>query len=100
MSAVLTPAPVAVWDPNARDGVFWRHMNEASEWARQHLPCAADTYLAEFYLIDAPFAVVHTVKRNENGRAYTDPATGEIAVNEPVTVMLSELPPEHLRGKP
>ena len=97
MSTETLPAPVAVWDCNDPCGAFRSHLAEAIAWAKAHLPDAGSTYLAEFYLIDAPFAVVHTVKRNEDGRAYDDPATGEIAVNEPMTVMLTGLPPEHLR---
>ena len=96
VSTGTLPAPVAVWDCNDPGGTWRRHMAEASEWAKEHLPRAADTFLAAFYLIDAPFAVVHRVRRNENGRAYTDPATGEIATEPPATVMLDELPPAHL----
>jgi hypothetical protein len=97
VEAELTIAPLAVWDPNLRGGVCWRYIDEVSKWAIEHLDAAGDIILAEFYLIDAPFAIVHRLRRNENGRAYTDPETGELAKEPPATVMLDELPPEHLR---
>jgi len=97
MSTETLPAPVAVWDPSLKGGVCWRHIDETSKWAVEHLPHAGDILLAEFYLIDAPFAIVHRVRRNEDGRVHNDPATGELAMEPPATVMLSELPPEHLR---
>ena len=96
MSTDTLPAPVAVWDPNNRHGGFRRHIREASAWAVEHFPDANSTVLAEFYLIDAPFAVVHMARRNENGRLYNDPGTGQLAMQEPLTVMLSELPPARL----
>ena len=88
-------APLFTWDPNLRDGAFWRHRDEASKWAIEHLPDAGATLLAEFYLIDAPFAVVHMVKRDENGRKCSDPEAAPI-MQDPVTVTLDELPPERL----
>ena len=91
------PAPVAVWDPNDARGVFRHHLDEASQWAQDHFPDRArNVVFAAFYLIDAPFAVVHMVKRNEDGRIYTDPETGDLAMEPPATVMLDGLPPERL----
>lgn len=97
MSTETLPAPVAVWDPNDFCGVFYCNYAEASAWAIEHPPDANNTLLAEFYLIDAPFAIVHTAKLDEAGRHYCDLATRQLAVNDPATVILSELPPEHLR---
>lgn len=91
------PAPIAVWDCNDRKGPWWRHMEEASAWAAAHLPRANGTVYAEFYLIDTPFAVVRRAATNADGRKYADPATGTLAMEPPATVMLTALPPEHLR---
>jgi len=93
--SAVAAAPLAVWDVN---GGFhkWEHYREAYEWAQGHWPGADDTYRVEFYLVDAPFARVFRYLDNADGCCYLDPATGEPAMEE-VTVMLSELLPEHLR---
>ena len=60
-----------------------------------------DRYRIEFYLLDAPFAVVHKYALDDNeGFKYLDLATGEAAVEPPVLVPLAELPPAHLCGEP
>jgi hypothetical protein len=97
MSAI-TAAPLGVWDPS--EGVFDRHRDECSRWAIEHLPDRARSVVrAEFYLIDVPFAVVHQVKRNDEGRISCDPEADGPVLLPPVTVMLSELPPDHLLGR-
>jgi hypothetical protein len=89
--------PLAVWD--VREQAWYRIMGEAICWAMAHIDDAVSTYRVEFFLVDAPFAVVWRYKRNEQGRCFTDPATGEIACAEPVVQMLDELPPARLLGR-
>ena len=89
--------PLAVWDSREPGGCFWRHHPEASQWASTHLPHQATSiYRAEFHLMDTPFAIVHAYARNDQGRAIFDPATNGLVHAPPATVILSELPPEHL----
>jgi hypothetical protein len=92
------PTPLGVWDVNdGEDSAYWAHWREISRWAVAHFPNrASDVYRAEFYLIDTPFAVLFRYAEDDHGRHYTDPATGEVARTEPVTMTLSELPPGHL----
>lgn len=96
----MSAAPLAVWD--TRDGPgspYWQHFSETSKWATEHFPDGAiDVYRAEFYLIDAPFAVLFCYAEDEFSRRFVDPGTREIAVREPVTMPLDELPPPHLLG--
>lgn len=94
------PAPLAVWDAgdplNCQPDVpRWL---ESAEWAGEHIPRADATYRIDFYLIDAPFAVVHRYKLSETGRKYC--VSGEPAREEPVIVPLAELPPARLLGSP
>ena len=71
----------------------------AITWAGEHIPRRNDTYRVEFYLLDAPFAVVYRYERDEDGYKHNGP-DGEIATEPPVVVPLTELPPEHLLEKP
>jgi hypothetical protein len=89
--------PITVWDPNDRRNVYCRHRREAAAWARKNLPRSGDTVLAEFYLIDAPFAVLRRIRRDEDGKIGVARDTGGITLEPPATVMLGELPPVHLR---
>jgi len=76
----------------------WR---ERITWAQEHLPDAAETYRAEFFLIDVPFAMLYRYKLNDAGRRFLDPDTGQAAVLPPVRHLLTELPPaELLDGAP
>ena len=91
--------PLAVWDagPGWVDGL----VDERIAWARQHILRVNDTYRVEFYLIDAPFAVVHRFKLDANGRKYalgeySFISDGEPAREEPVVVPLGGLPPARL----
>ena len=97
----VAAAPLATWDVRGpRGGAFcrWEHWLEAVAWNVGHLPDQGnDTYRLEFYLVDAPFAKAYRYAVNDQGRRYMDPATDEPAVEEPVIVLLSELPPPHLR---
>jgi hypothetical protein len=90
--------PLAVWDTREHGftsrGMRW--FREAVEWAQGHIAEADRTYRAEFYLIDAPFVVLYRYAENDQGRTFTDPATGEVATDEAVTQALDELPPRHL----
>lgn len=84
--------PVGVWDASSRRWVD-EHWRERVAWAQQHIPDVDATYRVEFYLIDSPFAVVHRYGRNPGNHKHRDPATGEIARDEPVILPLAELPP-------
>lgn len=96
MTAVIPEGlePLGVWDTRTVDNAWWYHWKTAVTWANRHIPRAGDTYRAEFYLIDAPFAVICRFKRDENGFKYQQ--DGEIATEPPVIVPLTELPPAHL----
>jgi hypothetical protein len=93
-----TGTPLGVWDTRDRDSIWYRHWRETVPWAAEHIRDVNNTYRAEFYLIDAPFAVLYRYRENGEGRRYIDPATGEPAVEEPVTQMLDSLPPLRLLG--
>jgi hypothetical protein len=84
--------PLAVWD-STEPGWCDEHWRERTEWAVLHLD-AEFTYRAEFYLIDAPFAVVHKFARNGDGRKWA--ANGEAMTEPPAILPLTELPPAHL----
>ena len=89
------PAPIAAWDPNDPCNVYRSHLEEAAAWARENLPRSSDTVLVEFYLIDAPFAVVQRIRRDGDGKICVDRETGTV-LEPPATVMLADLPPAHL----
>lgn len=59
--------PLAIWDTRDPGGLYWTRWREAGEWAQQHIADAFSTYRAEFYLVDAPFAVLYRYKRNDAG---------------------------------
>lgn len=93
------PEPIAVWDTRDLAG-RWRqppYPREHVKWAVANIPRADDTYRVEFYLIDAPCAVLYRYARNENGKVVHD---SEAATEPPVMVMLPSLPPRHLLGLP
>jgi hypothetical protein len=112
VSTVVIPEglePLAVWDVRERLGP-WRRCTavgeethrsiDAAQWLIRNTSPARDIYRVEFYLLDAPFAVVHRYKRNTAGFKYQDPEAGSIAVEPPVIVPLAELPPAHLLRTP
>jgi hypothetical protein len=88
-------APLAVWHADRYWG-RWKHMPEASQWARDHGWPVNDLYRIEFWLIDVPFARLFAFARNDKGKIY-DSETHSPAVCAPVNVILDALPPEHLR---
>jgi hypothetical protein len=55
--------PLAVWD-STEPGWCDEHWRERTEWAVLHLD-AEFTYRAEFYLLDAPFAVFSPLRSEE-----------------------------------
>jgi hypothetical protein len=87
--------PLAVWDTRTATWFTWA-FSERTHWATEHLQRARDTYRAEFYLMDAPFAVLYRYARNSDGKLYEDPDTGHLVSETPVTQMLDELPPKRL----
>lgn len=91
--------PLGVWDCN--DAPAWGMIIlEASEWATAHIKRARDTYRAEFYLYDEPFAVVYRYAVTDEGRKLAvDPVTLEIAREAPVVQVLGGLPPDHLMSR-
>jgi hypothetical protein len=90
-------APLIVWDANDRSYFRSPLREEAFAWTVEHCGADEDTRRIEFFLMDAPFARVHRYALDAAGRRYLDPATDEIAEQPPVTVILNELPPAHLR---
>lgn len=97
--------PLGVWDTTDPDGL-WHcggtldMLHEAVTWAKAHIRRADDTYRVEFYLLDAPFGIVHRHARNADGHIFEDPGTGDVAHEDPVVQMLTDLPPAHLLGTP
>lgn len=94
------PDPVSVWDVNAADW-FDGRWHDRCAWAQDHFPDAADAvWRAEFYVIDAPFAVLYRWRRaagwKEYKVTYLDPQTRRIAQQPPLTLVLSDLPPAAL----
>jgi hypothetical protein len=87
--------PLETWD--AGTNFYTPGWQERVDWAREHLGDAGRLYRAEFYLIDAPFAVLYRYAENEDGRKFMDPATKAPAVEEPIVLMLAGLPPERIR---
>lgn len=88
-------APLGVWDSS--DWAHWPHLREVCAWAQEHFPGRGRrVYRAAFYLLDTPFVVLHSFAENDEGHVYEDPATGRLALAGPVTMLLSELPPDHL----
>lgn len=103
--------PLAVWDVRGKwsdPGAIgpWLCMTppgepfydsfHAASWVVGNIDRACDVFRIEFYMLDAPFAVVHRYKRNEDGFKYQDAATGKAAAEPPVIVPLGSLPPAHL----
>jgi hypothetical protein len=90
--------PLAVWD--ARCGYHPLKGAAIAWWIKLNLAWdAADVCRVEFYVLDAPFAVVTRHKRNPDGFKFTNPRTSEIT-GAPVIVPLAELPPAHLLRTP
>ena len=96
--------PVAVWDGPERAHLTFTdgELDQVAWWLQKHLTeHARDAYRIDFHRIDigdrtAHIAIVHRYARNADGYKHNDPATGKIAIEEPVIVPLDELPPEHL----
>jgi hypothetical protein len=94
--------PLAVWD--ARDEAFWDGHDAllracgAIAWAKDRIPARNDACRIEFYLLDAPFAVVTHFARDADGFKYAQ--DGQAVTEPPVVVPLDELPPAHLLGAP
>jgi hypothetical protein len=93
-----TGTPLGIWDVRDRDNIWHQHVREGIGWAAQHIREPDRTYRAEFYLIDAPFAVLYRYRENGEGCCYLDPVTGDVAVEEPVMQALDTLPPQRLLG--
>lgn len=90
---------VGYWDCNDPD---WTEdavrMLERCNWCVTVLGKATRTYRIEFFVVDAPFAVVFRYSQDPcTGKMYRDAATGEIAKDEPVICLLDSLPPEYCR---
>lgn len=100
VTAVLVPAglePLGVWDATTAE---WARgpWYERAEWADGHLGDANFVYRAEFYLLDAPFAIVRRYAADGDGHKWA--ADGEVVTEPPVVVPLGELPPAHLLRQP
>lgn len=98
-SAAAVVSPLATWDASDPSWMD-EHWRERTDWAAAHFPDVNRTVRAEFYLVDVPFAVLHRFAKNEDGQLFLDPATGNPAWDDPVRLMLAELPPGHLMRRP
>lgn len=101
IAAAISAEPLAVWDASEEEGLFWQGWPATHVWAADHLgqEVANRTIRADFHFVDAPFAVLHQVVTDEDGRKLVDPVTGGPMLAEPVVQMLDELPPAHLLGR-
>lgn len=101
--ADIKAEPLAVWDVRDEGSLFWQHWGETHAWARDHYrDRGMRTYRTEFYLLDAPFAVMYRYAADESGqgrRVRYNTETGGPDLEEPVVEMLDELPPAHLLGR-
>ncbi len=89
--------PLGVWDVDESWGAWRRHLREAGPWARDHIRDSNRTVRAEFYLLDAPLAVVYRLAEDSSGRLiWRDGPVCE----EPAVEVLDELPPAHLLRLP
>lgn len=110
MTAVIPEglAPVGVWDARDPEGWWARSgtaaraalMIQAANWMSTRIRRGTDSYRVEFHRLEigdraAHFAVVYRYARNGDGYKHNGP-DGEIAVEPPVIVPLTELPPAHL----
>lgn len=98
--------PLGVWDCREPDwglGRGWgigltcaQPLREMREWAMAHIEGVNETYRAEFYLLDGPFAVLYRYERDRCGFLVADDETGYPATASPVVQALDELPLPHL----
>lgn len=73
-------------------------MLERCNWCIAVVGEAVRTYRIEFFIVDAPFAVVFRYSRDPcTGKMYRDPITREVAKDPPVICLLDSLPPEYCR---
>jgi hypothetical protein len=107
-AAAIDAEPLAVWDVRGAEGPWqrmtppgepFRRSYEATQWVVSNFERARDVFRIEFYVLDAPFAIVHRYCRDENGHGYYDPEPDSRAAELPVVQMLDELPPAHLLGR-
>jgi hypothetical protein len=85
--------PLTVWDVRGERGPWIRRavpgtpeaarMTEAAQWVCRNVTPAASVYQVDFYVLDAPFAVVHRFE-----------------AERPVIMPLAGLPPAHLLKGP
>jgi hypothetical protein len=99
MNAAAIDAELAgVWDTREADSPWFRQWPDTARWSSAHLSERRNRcYRAEFYLIDAPFVVLHCFAEDPGGRILG--VDGEPAAADPVIELLDELPPPHLLGK-
>jgi hypothetical protein len=85
--------PVAIWDARERNWRRSEHFRERTRWAQSHIPECMSTYRIEFYLIDAPCALVYRYQRDDEGHIIHDEATSSPVKLDPVFLALESLPP-------
>lgn len=93
------PEPLAVWDCNDAASVIWNAYMECCAWAQGRIADTEETHRIDFHLTDVPFAVVYRYRRLPNGLLAMDwdcEDPPQVAQEEPVVVLLSELPPAWL----
>lgn len=74
-------------------------VNAYCTWLETHGVDVRSTHRVEHLVIDAPLIRVFQVARNEDGKVYADPATGDLAYRKPFDVLVrTEAPrPEDYR---
>jgi hypothetical protein len=94
---------VASWDARSPDYFRWPHRDEAEHWALDHgiIGFGPDkpkgrTYRVVLFVLDGPVARRYQYATDEIGRVMLDGDRQKLA--EPVDMLLSELPPEHLKA--
>lgn len=96
--------PIGVWDVTQKANclsAWWFNLNDAMDWAREHIPDEHRTYMVVFYRFDTAWMECYRYAVNSEGYVYYDAQTGKLFLEPPERVFLQELPPEHmLRGCP
>jgi hypothetical protein len=94
--------PLTVWD--VRSDPWWDRYRERQRWLDEHGLPAWKMYRVEFWLVDAPFALIFCYALNETGFPRRIPCPGGphdhpgcgLAREEPRTVPLADFPPRDL----
>lgn len=91
------PAPFGIWDARTEECWYALKTQQRIAWAKAHIPDADTTYRIEFFLVDAPFAVVYRYAAKDPWTLqYQLSVLRDATTDEPVVVPLAELPPPEI----